>query len=111
MELSPFCVTILALAIAAAFILRKLKAKSGRVYNLPPGPAPWPVIGNFNLIGALPHRSIHELSKKYGPLLHLLFGSFPVIIGSSVDLARYFLKTHDLLFLDCPKTASGKHTT
>jgi hypothetical protein len=57
-------------------ILRKLKAKSGQLYNLSPGLTPWPVIGNFNLIGALPHRSIHELSKKHDPLMHLRFGSF-----------------------------------
>jgi typhasterol/6-deoxotyphasterol 2alpha-hydroxylase len=80
-------------------ILRKLKAKSGQLYNLSPL-TPWPVIGNFNLISALPHRSIHELSKKHDPLMHLRFGSFPVIISSSVDVARYFLKIHDLLFLD-----------
>ncbi|CAO2163130.1 unnamed protein product [Urochloa humidicola] len=110
MELPTFCVTFLAIAIAAV-LLRKLKATSRRVYNLPPGPRPWPVIGNFNLIGALPHRSIHELSKKYGSLMHLRFGSFSVVVGSSVDTAKFFLKTHDVLFLDRPKTASGKHTT
>jgi typhasterol/6-deoxotyphasterol 2alpha-hydroxylase len=103
-------VTFLAMAIAAV-LLRKLKSTSRRVYNLPPGPRPWPVIGNFNLIGALPHRSIHELSKKYGPLMHLRFGSFSVVVGSSVDMAKFFLKTHDVLFLDRPRTASGKHTT
>ncbi|CAO2173025.1 unnamed protein product [Urochloa humidicola] len=110
MELPTFCVTFLAIAIAAV-LLRKLKATSRRVYNLPPGPRPRPVIGNFNLIGALPHRSIHELSKKYGSLMHLRFGSFSVVVGSSVDTAKFFLKTHDVLFLDRPKTASGKHTT
>ncbi|KAL6645964.1 hypothetical protein ACP70R_017572 [Stipagrostis hirtigluma subsp. patula] len=109
MELSPLA-TLVAVVLAAV-ILRKFKASSRRVYNLPPGPRPWPVIGNFNLIGALPHRSTHELSKKYGPLMHLRFGSFPVVVGSSVDMARFFLRTHDVLFLDRPRNASGKHTT
>ncbi|CAL5001773.1 unnamed protein product [Urochloa decumbens] len=112
MELPPFWVTFLATAITGALLLRKLKPTSRRrVYNLPPGPRPWPVIGNFNLIGALPHRSIHELSKKYGDLMHLRFGSYSVVIGSSIDTAKFFLKTHDVLFLDRPRTASGKHTT
>ncbi|TVU05647.1 hypothetical protein EJB05_48816, partial [Eragrostis curvula] len=109
MELSPILITFLAMVLAA--ILRKRKPMSSRVYNLPPGPSPWPVIGNFNLIGALPHRSIHELSKKYGPLIHLRFGSFSVVVGSSVDMAKLFLKTHDTHFLDRPRTAAGKHTT
>ncbi|OEL32138.1 Flavonoid 3'-monooxygenase [Dichanthelium oligosanthes] len=98
--------------VLAAGILRKLSATlRRRNYKLPPGPRPWPVIGNFNLIGALPHRSVDELSKKYGPLMHLRFGSFSVVVASSVEMAKFFLKTNDVLFLDRPRTAAGKHTT
>eukprot|EP00262_Sarcandra_glabra_P004032 TRINITY_DN149_c0_g1_i1.p1 TRINITY_DN149_c0_g1~~TRINITY_DN149_c0_g1_i1.p1 ORF type:complete len:513 (+),score=16.58 TRINITY_DN149_c0_g1_i1:236-1774(+) len=79
--------------------------------NLPPGPKPWPIIGNLNLIGPLPHRSIHDLSLKYGPIMHLRFGSFPVVVGSSVEMAKHFLKTHDVTFASRPKTAAGKYTT
>ncbi|XP_062087829.1 trimethyltridecatetraene synthase-like [Humulus lupulus] len=79
--------------------------------NLPPGPKPWPIIGNLNLIGPLPHRSIHELSKKYGPIMQLYFGSYPVVVGSSVDIAKAVLKTQDLIFAGRPKTAAGKYTT
>ena len=82
-----------------------------RKVNLPPGPKPWPIIGNLNLIGSLPHRSIHELSQKYGPIMHLRFGSFPVVVGSSVEMAKAFLKTHDVTFASRPKIAAGKHTT
>ncbi|KAK3126922.1 hypothetical protein QOZ80_7AG0565220 [Eleusine coracana subsp. coracana] len=78
-------------------------------YNLPPGPRPWPVIGNLNLIGSLPHRSIHELSKHYGPYMSLRLGSFPVVVGSSIDAARFILKTNDQAFIDRPRTASGKY--
>ncbi|CAD6245387.1 unnamed protein product [Miscanthus lutarioriparius] len=110
MELSPLLVTSLAMVLAIV-ILRRLKRTSRHVYRLPPGPRPWPVIGNFNLIGALPHRSIHELSKKYSELMHLRFGSYSVVVASSAEMAKLFLKTHDLLFLDRPRTAAGKHTT
>nr|ALX35998.1 flavonoid 3'-hydroxylase 1 [Paeonia lutea] len=78
---------------------------------LPPGPKPWPIIGNLNLIGPLPHRSIHALAQKYGPIMQLQFGSFPVVVGSSVDMAKAILKTHDLIFASRPKTAAGKYTT
>ncbi|CAD6203717.1 unnamed protein product [Miscanthus lutarioriparius] len=40
--------------------------------------------------------------------MSLRFGSFPVVVGSSVDMARLFLKTHDLAFIDRPQTAAGK---
>ncbi|XP_019198638.1 PREDICTED: cytochrome P450 71A1-like [Ipomoea nil] len=82
-----------------------------RKLHLPPGPKPWPIIGNLNLIGTLPHRSIHDLSQKYGPIMQLRFGSFPVVVGSSVEMAKTFLKTMDINFVDRPKTAAGKYTT
>ncbi|PIN02943.1 Cytochrome P450 CYP2 subfamily [Handroanthus impetiginosus] len=79
--------------------------------NLPPGPKPWPIIGNLNLIGSLPHRSVHELSQKYGPLIQLQFGSYPVVVGSSVEMAKIFLKTMDVTFASRPKTAAGNYIT
>ncbi|CAL4939531.1 unnamed protein product [Urochloa decumbens] len=96
-----------ALFLVAAFLLlhRTRKCK----YKLPPGPRPWPVIGNLNLIGPLPHRSMHELSVRHGPIMSLRLGSFPAVVGSSADMARFFLKTHDLAFLDRPRTAAGRH--
>ncbi|XP_052145233.1 trimethyltridecatetraene synthase-like isoform X1 [Oryza glaberrima] len=106
---SSFLVLVLAtLLFVAAFLRRRQGAR--RKYNIPPGPRPWPVIGNLNLIGALPHRSIRDLSRRYGPLMSLRFGSFPVVVGSSVDMARYFLRANDLAFLDRPRTAAGRYT-
>ncbi|TVU46996.1 hypothetical protein EJB05_06570, partial [Eragrostis curvula] len=92
--------------------LRRQRHTRNKSYNkLPPGPRPWPVIGNLNLIGPLPHHSIHALSSRYGPLMSLRFGSFPVVVGSSVDAARFFLKTQDQAFIDRPRTAAGLYTT
>ncbi|KAF8779771.1 hypothetical protein HU200_002273 [Digitaria exilis] len=79
-------------------------------HKLPPGPKPWPIIGNMNLLGDLPHRSIHELSKRYGPLMQLRFGSLPVLIVSSPEMARHVLKTHDAAFSDRPRFAIGRYT-
>ncbi|XP_028781024.1 flavonoid 3'-monooxygenase-like isoform X1 [Neltuma alba] len=82
-----------------------------RQYKLPPGPRPWPIIGNLNLISPLPHRSLHALSQKYGPIMHVWFGSRPVVVGSSAEMAREFLKTHDIALAGRPKFAAGKYTT
>ncbi|KAG6428838.1 hypothetical protein SASPL_106877 [Salvia splendens] len=41
----------------------------------------------------------------------LKFGSFPVVVGSSVDAAKIFLKTMDLTFASRPKTSAGKYLT
>ncbi|KAI4386927.1 hypothetical protein MLD38_004802 [Melastoma candidum] len=48
---------------------------------------------------------------KYGPIIQLLFGSFPVIVASSVQMPREFLKNHGAVLSMRPRTASGKYTT
>ncbi|CAL4931122.1 unnamed protein product [Urochloa decumbens] len=114
MDLPPaasFVAVVLATVLFLVTILRRCNHHHPkRKHNLPPGPRPWPVIGNLNLIGTLPHRSVHELSKRYGPLMSLRLGSFPVVVGSSVDAARFILKTHDLAFIDRPRMTSGRYT-
>ncbi|CAA2984612.1 flavonoid 3 -monooxygenase-like [Olea europaea subsp. europaea] len=80
--------------------------------NLPPGPKPWPIIGNLNLlVGSIPFRSLHLLSQKYGELMQLKFGSYPVLIVSSPEMAKQFLKTHDAVFASRPLLAAGKYTS
>ncbi|XP_043717132.1 trimethyltridecatetraene synthase-like [Telopea speciosissima] len=96
---------------ALALILVSSNLHRRRKLNSPPGPKPWPIIGNFNLIGSLPHRSIHKLSLIYGPLMQIHLGSHPVLVASSVEMAKLILKTYDLKFASRPKTAAGKHTT
>nr|QBS13817.1 Cytochrome P450 monooxygenase [Marrubium vulgare] len=99
--------------ISAIFLTLHLLTKLFRreKLKLPPGPKPWPVIGNLNLIGDLPHQSLHHLSQKYGPIMHLRFGSAAVVVGSSVEIAKTILKTMDLTFASRPKTSAGKYTT
>lgn len=111
MESGTWASYVAAWLATVALILLSTHLRRRRKLNLPPGPKPWPIIGNLNLIGALPHRSIHELSQKYGPIMQLRFGSFPVVVGSSVAMAKLFLKTHDVTFASRPKTAAGKYTT
>ncbi|KAK1414225.1 hypothetical protein QVD17_29967 [Tagetes erecta] len=94
-----------------ALLLLSLGIRRHRRLNRPRGPKPWPIIGNLNLIGVHPHRSIHELSKKYGEIMQLKFGSQNVVVGSSVEMAKIFLKTQDLNFVCRPQTAAGKYTT
>lgn len=43
--------------------------------------------------------------------MQLRFGSFPVVVASSPEMAKHFLKTHDHIFASRPETAAGKHTT
>ncbi|KAJ6826964.1 flavonoid 3-monooxygenase [Iris pallida] len=106
----PTVLLLLLLLLLPLLLLLKFSRRRGS-RNLPPGPKPWPVIGNLGLIGPLPHRSIHALSKKHGPIMQLRLGSFPTVVGSSVAAAKFFLRTHDLSFVGRPRTAAGRYTT
>ncbi|KAM4097501.1 hypothetical protein ACJW30_07G004900 [Castanea mollissima] len=96
-----------------AFLSKLLPFKSHQL-KFPPGPKAWPIIGNLkldlNLIGSHPPQSLHKLAQKYGPIMKLKFGSFPVVVASSPQMAKEFLKTHDNVFASRPKTAAGKYT-
>lgn len=112
--LTSSAAAVIILATTVAFLLAILlhrRQLCSRKYRLPPGPRPWPLIGNLNVIGQLPHHSLLELSQRYGPILYpcARFGSVPYVVGSSVDAAKLFLKTHGLAFVDRPRTALGKH--
>ncbi|KAF8772528.1 hypothetical protein HU200_005485 [Digitaria exilis] len=109
MELAPWA-SFLAIVLTTVLVTAFFFWRNRKSYNLPPGPRAWPVIGNLNLMGPLPHHSLYKLSSRYGPLMSLRFGFVPVVVGSSVGAARSILKTNDLAFIDRPMTAAGKYT-
>ncbi|CAN8254664.1 unnamed protein product [Cochlearia groenlandica] len=64
--------------------------------RLPPGPTPWPVIGNmFNLTGSPPHHSLTKLSRRHGPIMTLRLGLMLTVVISSSEMAREIFKKHD----------------
>ncbi|GKV28872.1 hypothetical protein SLEP1_g37861 [Rubroshorea leprosula] len=63
---------------------------------LPPGPRKLPIIGNLHQIGAVPHQSFAEMSKKHGPVMLVHPGFVPKLIVSSADAAKELLKAHEL---------------
>ncbi|GAB4860314.1 hypothetical protein Ancab_011794 [Ancistrocladus abbreviatus] len=66
--------------------------------SLPPSPLAIPVVGHLHLLGPLIHRSFHQLSQHYGPLLKLRLGSVDRVVVSSAEIAKELLMTHELNF-------------
>ncbi|VYS45761.1 unnamed protein product [Arabidopsis thaliana] len=85
-------------------LLKKFLKRTAKKVNLPPSPWRIPVIGNLHQLSLHPHRSLHSLSLRYGPLMLLHFGRVPILVVSSSEAAHEILKTHDLKFANRPKS-------
>ncbi|XVF60190.1 hypothetical protein PTKIN_Ptkin08bG0024500 [Pterospermum kingtungense] len=84
-----------------------LKLTKGKKLNLPPSPPKLPIIGNIHQLGKLPHRSLRDLSTKYGSLMLLQLGHNPTLVVSSAEMAREIVKNHDVVFSNRPRTTAA----
>ncbi|KAG9465639.1 hypothetical protein GDO78_017972 [Eleutherodactylus coqui] len=91
---------ILCLFIALYFHVRK---RSGK-YNLPPGPRPLPIIGNLHILDLKkPHQTLHQLSKKYGPVYTITLGVEEAVVLCGYDAVKDALVNHADEFSGRPK--------
>ncbi|KAJ9693761.1 hypothetical protein PVL29_009630 [Vitis rotundifolia] len=97
------------------FILFKVSKKSKPQISIPkrpPGPWKLPLIGNLHqLVGSLPHYSLRDLAKKYGPLMHLQLGQVSMLVVSSPEIAKEVMKTHDINFAQRPHLLATRIAT
>ncbi|KAI7728289.1 hypothetical protein M8C21_008471 [Ambrosia artemisiifolia] len=71
-----------------------------RLSLLPPGPTPWPVVGNIFQLGfvKVPHKSFAQLALVHGPnIMTLWLGSMCTVVISSSEAAREMFKNHDVV--------------
>ncbi|XP_057483492.1 flavonoid 3',5'-hydroxylase 2-like [Actinidia eriantha] len=87
--------------------VRSLLLKPNR--RLPPGPRGLPVIGALPLLGQMPHVALANMARKYGPIVYLKVGTCGMVVASTPDAARAFLKTLDINFSNRPPNAGATH--
>ncbi|GMP53368.1 hypothetical protein CsSME_00018836 [Camellia sinensis var. sinensis] len=102
--IKPFVFPLL-LSSLLLFLLKFKKSVSK--FKFPPSPPRLPVIGHLHLLGNLPHRSLHALSEKYGPMLLLYLGGAPTLVVNSAKIAKEIMKTHDIAFANRVQTRAA----
>ncbi|KAL2348351.1 hypothetical protein Fmac_002351 [Flemingia macrophylla] len=80
-----------------------------RVKNPTPNPPSLPLIGNLHQVKPPLHRSLHRLSRKYGPIFSLRFGSQPVLVVSSASAAEECFTKNDIVFANRFRSATTKY--
>ena len=70
------------------------KTQSWNGGRLPPGPYPWPIIGNLHQMRVPMHHVLKDLADNYGPIMFLRLGSVPTVVVSSSEITN----------LDCKQT-------
>ncbi|RDX64388.1 Cytochrome P450 98A2 [Mucuna pruriens] len=76
-------------------------------FKLPPGPRPWPVVGNLYDIKPVRFRCFAEWAQSYGPIISVWFGSTLNVIVSNSELAKEVLKEHDQHLADRHRSRSA----
>uniref|UniRef100_A0A1W7HBV2 Cytochrome P450 n=1 Tax=Scoparia dulcis TaxID=107240 RepID=A0A1W7HBV2_SCODU len=98
MDLSVLLFLLFSFAVWASFALRSnSRPRNPSKLPLPPGPKPFPIIGNILELGPNPHHSLTKLSKTYGPLISLKLGTLTTVVASSPETARAVLQQYDHL--------------
>ena len=99
MDYLAFCIILIPFVWACIAVLTSaLGGRKSGSSILPPGPHPFPIIGNILELGNKPHQAIAKLSKTYGPLMTLKLGSITAIVISSPNIAKEALQKKDQAF-------------
>ena len=92
-----------------ASVFKSIIQKRNSPRNFPPSPPALPIIGHLHLLKEPIHRTLHQLSEKYGPILYLQFGTRKVLVVSSAPAAEECFTKNDIIFANRPQMLAGKH--
>lgn len=84
-----------------------------RCMNLPPGPRPWPLIGNILVFidADTIHAKLQQLASVHGPIYTVWIGSYPTVVLSGVKQTRDALVNKGAVFSSRPDKYSWQFFT
>ncbi|KAI6232795.1 hypothetical protein M3Y99_00991000 [Aphelenchoides fujianensis] len=68
------------LAITALFVLLFVYNFHWKRRGLPPGPAPWPLVGNSAAFSRRPYAAFDEWRRRFGPVFTVWMGETPAVV-------------------------------
>ncbi|XP_038601872.1 cytochrome P450 1B1 [Tachyglossus aculeatus] len=90
---------LLSLLAVAQLVLRG-RPRGG--LRTPPGPFPWPLVGNLLQLGGAPHLALGALAGRYGPVFSIRLGARPVVVLSGERAIRQALVRQGPAFASRP---------
>ena len=70
--------------------------------KLPPGPFPWPIVGNIPSLGTHPHVTYAKMAERYGNIFTVYVGSARMVVVTNAALAKEVLLVKDAKFASRP---------
>ncbi|KAM4041111.1 cytochrome P450 1B1 [Anomaloglossus baeobatrachus] len=113
-EVSPNIFSLLVSVLCALFAIYVLKWLQLWILprwsdpHQPPGPFPWPIIGNAMQLGSSPHLTFVELAKKYGEIFQIKLGGEKVVVLNGDRVIRHALLQKGADFAGRPSFDSFK---
>ncbi|XP_073530067.1 cytochrome P450 2K1-like [Phyllobates terribilis] len=96
-------ITLVLSVVLTLFIALYFYGWRRNTYNLPPGPRPLPIIGNLHILDRnRPYQTLHQLSKKYGPVYTVQLGVQKVVVLCGYEAVKDALVNHADVFLGRP---------
>ncbi|XP_043718876.1 cytochrome P450 98A2-like [Telopea speciosissima] len=93
--------------IAIIFFFLSYKLYQRLRFKVPPGPRPWPIVGNLYDIKPVRFRCFADWAEIYGPIISVWFGSTLNVIVSNTELAKEVLKEKDQQLADRHRSRSA----
>ncbi|KAI3695705.1 hypothetical protein L1987_78704 [Smallanthus sonchifolius] len=99
--------TLLLLPISFTLILLLYTFYQRLRFKLPPGPRPWPIVGNLYDVKPVRFRCYADWAHQYGPIISVWFGSILNVVVSNSELAKEVLKEKDQHLADRHRSRSA----
>ncbi|XP_056403081.1 cytochrome P450 1B1-like [Hyla sarda] len=74
----------------------------------PPGPFPWPLVGNAMQLGQMPHLTFCKMAQIYGNVFKIRLGTHDIVVLNGESTIRQALVKHSAEFAGRPNFPSFK---